>query len=120
MRTVSTSEASRTPKCSERFGFRAGSHIDTGTLLSHHSSLSFDETKSGPWRHALADPRRSDKSRNWPEMKGAEVDWPVQRVTSIMSRLSWRWLARFRSGVKVRSGFGEVAVDGPRVYRVEG
>lgn len=124
VRTVRTSEASRMPKWRERFGWRAGSHVEAGTLLSHHSSLALtdDETTSRrPWRHVLADPRWSDRSRNWPEMKGAEVDCPVQRVMSITSRLSLRWLARSRSGVRVRSGFEEVAaVDAPSVYLVEG
>jgi hypothetical protein len=47
-------------------------------------------------------------------MKGAEVDCPVQRVTSMMSREELRWLARLRRGLRVRSGVGEVGVDGAR------
>jgi hypothetical protein len=48
-------------------------------------------------------------------MKGAEVDCPVQRLMSIRSRDALRWLARLRSGVRVRSGVGELGVEGRRV-----
>jgi hypothetical protein len=97
VRTVRTSEASWMLKWRERFGLRAGSKVGDGTLESHHSCScsSWEKAKaevggSGPLRQARAELRCSDRRRSWPEMKGADVDWPVQRVTSMMSRESLR------------------------------
>ena len=65
-------------------------------------------------RHAFAELRCSESRRSWPEMKRAEVDWPVQRVMSIRSRDELRWLARLRSGVRVRSGVEDLGFEGAR------
>lgn len=120
VRTVSTREASWIVKCRDRCGFRGGSKRPDGAEDKYQGSSSFssssvEEEGVEPLRQPRAEERCSDNRRSWPEMKGAEVDWPVQRVMSIRSREALRWLARLSKGVIVRSGVGEWGLGGARL-----